>query len=182
MMAQLPPEARAAGVITYSSGNHGQAVALVARSFGIPAVVVMPETAPQVKVDGVRHFGAEVIVRRNDVGRSQGARRGGRGAAWADHGAAVRSSVDHRRRRDGRPRDPRAVSARDDDLRADGRRRSDLRRERRGQGHARRRSSRRRRAGGRGADVGARWPRSIRSRSSARRASPTACSRCVPAT
>lgn len=61
MVAQLTPEARAAGVITYSSGNHGQAVALVARSFGIPAVVVMPETAPRVKVDGVRHFGAEVI-------------------------------------------------------------------------------------------------------------------------
>ena len=61
MVAQLPPEARAVGVITYSSGNHGQAMALVARSFGIPAVVVMPETAPQVKVEGVQHFGAEVI-------------------------------------------------------------------------------------------------------------------------
>jgi threonine dehydratase len=61
MVAQLPPDARAAGVITYSSGNHGQAMALVARSFGIPAVVVMPETAPRVKVDGVEHFGAEVI-------------------------------------------------------------------------------------------------------------------------
>jgi threonine dehydratase len=61
MVAQLPPDARAAGVITYSSGNHGQAVALVARSFGIPAVVVMPETAPRVKVEGVKQFGAEVI-------------------------------------------------------------------------------------------------------------------------
>jgi threonine dehydratase len=61
MIAQLSNDARAAGVITYSSGNHGQAIALVARSFGIPAVVVMPETAPRVKVDGVRHFGAEVM-------------------------------------------------------------------------------------------------------------------------
>jgi threonine dehydratase len=61
MVARLPAEARAAGVITYSSGNHGQAMALVARSFGVPAVVVMPETAPRVKVDGVKHFGAEVI-------------------------------------------------------------------------------------------------------------------------
>jgi threonine dehydratase len=61
MLAQLPAESRAAGVIAYSSGNHGQAVALVAKSFGIPAVIVMPETAAQVKVDGVRHFGAEVI-------------------------------------------------------------------------------------------------------------------------
>jgi threonine dehydratase len=61
MLAQLPADARAAGVITYSSGNHGQAVALVARSFGIPAIIVMPETAARVKVDGVRHFGAEVM-------------------------------------------------------------------------------------------------------------------------
>jgi threonine dehydratase len=61
MIAQLPPDSRAAGVITYSSGNHGQAVALVARRFGIPAVVVMPETAPPVKVQGVRRYGAEVI-------------------------------------------------------------------------------------------------------------------------
>ena len=61
MLAQLTPEARAAGVITYSSGNHGQAVALVAQRFGIPAVIVMPETAPRVKVDGVRRYGAETI-------------------------------------------------------------------------------------------------------------------------
>jgi threo-3-hydroxy-L-aspartate ammonia-lyase len=61
MIAQLSPEARAAGVVTYSSGNHGQAVALVAQRFGIPAVVVMPETAPPIKVNGVRRYGAEVI-------------------------------------------------------------------------------------------------------------------------
>jgi threonine dehydratase len=62
MLSQLPPEARAAGVITYSSGNHGQAVALVARALGMPAVIVMPESAPRVKVDGVRQFGADVIL------------------------------------------------------------------------------------------------------------------------
>jgi threo-3-hydroxy-L-aspartate ammonia-lyase len=61
MIAQLAAEARAAGVITYSSGNHGQAVALVAQRLGIPAVIVMPETAPRVKVDGVRRYGADVI-------------------------------------------------------------------------------------------------------------------------
>jgi threonine dehydratase len=61
LVAQLPPAARAAGVITYSSGNHGQAVAMVARTFGIPAIVVMPQTAPKVKVDGVRQLGGEVI-------------------------------------------------------------------------------------------------------------------------
>jgi threonine dehydratase len=61
MIAQLSPAARSAGVITYSSGNHGQAVALVAQRFGIPAVVVMPETAPPIKVEGVRRYGADVI-------------------------------------------------------------------------------------------------------------------------
>lgn len=60
-LAQLSPEARAAGVITYSSGNHGQAVALAAQRLGLRAVVVMPETAPRVKVDGVRSYGGEVI-------------------------------------------------------------------------------------------------------------------------
>jgi threonine dehydratase len=62
MLAQLTDEERRRGVITYSSGNHGQAVALAARLLGAPAVVVMPETAPAIKVDGVRASGAEVIV------------------------------------------------------------------------------------------------------------------------
>ena len=62
MIASLSPDLRSAGVITYSSGNHGQAVALAARRLGIPAVVVMPETAPGVKVDGVRRYGGEVIL------------------------------------------------------------------------------------------------------------------------
>ena len=61
MLAQLSADARAAGVVTYSSGNHGQAVALAARRLGILAVVVMPETAPRVKVEGVRRYGGEVI-------------------------------------------------------------------------------------------------------------------------
>jgi threonine dehydratase len=61
MIAQLPAEARAAGVITYSSGNHGQAMALAARTLGIRAVVVMPETAPRIKADGARRLGAEVL-------------------------------------------------------------------------------------------------------------------------
>jgi threonine dehydratase len=61
MVAQLTPEQRARGVITYSSGNHGQAMALAARELGAPAVVVMPTTAPQIKVEGARGFGAEVI-------------------------------------------------------------------------------------------------------------------------
>lgn len=58
---QLPDELRARGIVTYSSGNHGQAVAYAARELGVPAVVVMPETAPAIKVDGVRTYGAELI-------------------------------------------------------------------------------------------------------------------------
>jgi threonine dehydratase len=61
MVAQLTPEERRRGVITYSSGNHGQAVALAARELGAPAVIVMPTTAPKVKVDGARRYGAEVV-------------------------------------------------------------------------------------------------------------------------
>ena len=62
MVAQLPAEERARGVVTYSSGNHGQAVALAARELGAPAVVVMPTTAPRIKIEGAKGFGAEVIL------------------------------------------------------------------------------------------------------------------------
>jgi threonine dehydratase len=61
MVAQLAPAVRSRGVITYSSGNHGQAVAISARAVGAPAVVVMPTTAPSVKVEGAKKFGAEVV-------------------------------------------------------------------------------------------------------------------------
>jgi threonine dehydratase len=61
MVAQLTSDQRRRGVITYSSGNHGQAMALAARELGAPAVVVMPTTAPSIKVEGARSFGAEVI-------------------------------------------------------------------------------------------------------------------------
>lgn len=60
-IAQLRDEERRRGVITYSSGNHAQAVALAAGLVGVPAVVVMPTTAPQIKVDGARALGAEVL-------------------------------------------------------------------------------------------------------------------------
>jgi threonine dehydratase len=61
MVAQLTPDQRRRGVVTYSSGNHGQAMALAARELGAPAVVVMPTTAPAIKVEGAKAFGAEVI-------------------------------------------------------------------------------------------------------------------------
>lgn len=61
MITQIPPNRREAGVITYSSGNHAQAVAYAAREMGIPAVVVMPRTAASIKIDGARGYGAEVL-------------------------------------------------------------------------------------------------------------------------
>src|SRR5256885_14448936 len=57
---RLPDPARKRGVITYSSGNHGQAPAYAAQLVGVRAVVVMPETAPAVKVAGVKKWGGEV--------------------------------------------------------------------------------------------------------------------------
>jgi threonine dehydratase len=62
MIAQLPKDSLERGVITYSSGNHGQAVAMAAQKLGAPAVIVMPTTAPQVKIDGCKSYGAEVIM------------------------------------------------------------------------------------------------------------------------
>ena len=59
-LSQLSEEDLAGGVITYSSGNHAQATALAARLQGTRAVVVMPTTAPAVKVEGAKRLGAEV--------------------------------------------------------------------------------------------------------------------------
>lgn len=64
-ISRLPAETRAGGVITYSSGNHGQAVAYAARLLGIRAVVVMPERAPAIKVEGVKRLGGEVVIADN---------------------------------------------------------------------------------------------------------------------
>lgn len=57
---QLPADAT--GVVTHSSGNHGQAVAYAASIRGLPAWVVMPRTAPALKMDAVRSYGAEVVL------------------------------------------------------------------------------------------------------------------------
>ncbi|MEI6804779.1 MAG: threonine ammonia-lyase, biosynthetic, partial [Burkholderiales bacterium] len=61
-MAQLTPAQLDSGVICASAGNHAQGVALSARKLGSRAVVVMPTTTPQLKVDAVRGFGGEVVL------------------------------------------------------------------------------------------------------------------------
>lgn len=60
LIGQLSAEERAKGVVAFSSGNHGQAVAWAASRYGAPAIVVMPQTAPATKVARTREWGAEV--------------------------------------------------------------------------------------------------------------------------
>ena len=61
-LASLTPEERAQGVIASSAGNHAQGVALAAHRLGVQALIVMPETAPRIKVDAVERLGAEVLL------------------------------------------------------------------------------------------------------------------------
>jgi threo-3-hydroxy-L-aspartate ammonia-lyase len=61
-IARLDQASRERGIIAYSSGNHAQGVALAARIFGVRAVVVMPVTAPGIKVAGAQRLGAEVVL------------------------------------------------------------------------------------------------------------------------
>jgi threonine ammonia-lyase medium form len=60
-ISSLSQEQRARGVVTHSSGNHAQGVALAAQILGVKAVVVMPRSAPQIKVDATRGYGADVV-------------------------------------------------------------------------------------------------------------------------
>ncbi len=61
-VSALPEEGRRRGVIAFSSGNHAQGVALAAKLHGVPAVIIMPADAPQVKIANTRGFGAEVVL------------------------------------------------------------------------------------------------------------------------
>lgn len=91
MTVQLAPDVRRRGVITYSSGNHGQAVALSAKLLGVPAVIVMPTTAPAIKVEGARGFGAEVIFE----GRTTIERKARAEAEQAARGLTMIPPFDH---------------------------------------------------------------------------------------
>src|SRR4028119_1686258 len=61
-MAQIAPDLLAQGVIAASAGNHAQGVALAARHLGARAIIVMPVTTPQVKVNAVISRGGEVVL------------------------------------------------------------------------------------------------------------------------
>ena len=74
-ISSLPTEKRKKGVIAYSSGNHAQGVALAAKIHEIPATIIMPEDAPEIKINNTRDLGAEVILydrlkeRREEIGQ-----------------------------------------------------------------------------------------------------------------
>jgi threo-3-hydroxy-L-aspartate ammonia-lyase len=91
MIARLDEAERARGVVTYSSGNHAQAVAYAAREFGIDAVIVMPEDAPRVKVEGTRRLGAQVI----EKGRTSEERRRRAEEVQAERNAVMIPPFDH---------------------------------------------------------------------------------------
>ena len=71
LMSDLSPEDRARGVVTASTGNHGQSIAYAAREFGAPATVWMPEVANPLKVASMRRLGAEVRFAGRDFDESR---------------------------------------------------------------------------------------------------------------
>ena len=92
-LSQLSDEQRKRGVVAHSSGNHAQAVALAARLLGMRAVVVMPDNAPEVKVDGVRGYGGEIVF----VGPANTERVQRAHEIADDEGLELVSSADDRR-------------------------------------------------------------------------------------
>ena len=90
-IAQLTPAELALGVITYSSGNHAQGVAYAARALGSKSVIVMPDNAPEVKVEATRALGAEVVF----VGPASSARRLKAEELAAAHGYTIIPPYDH---------------------------------------------------------------------------------------
>jgi threonine dehydratase len=84
-IAQLAPDELKRGVITYSSGNHAQGVAYAARALGSKAVIVMPENAPEIKIEATRALGAEVVF----VGPASSARKAKAEELAAAHGYTI---------------------------------------------------------------------------------------------
>ena len=81
-LSRFDERQRKAGVVTFSSGNHAQAIALSGRLLGIPATIVMPQDAPAMKVDATRGYGARVVLYdryrddREKIGRDLAAEHG----------------------------------------------------------------------------------------------------------
>ena len=71
-IASLSDEERSCGVIAASAGNHAQGVAMAAQMFGCKALIVMPESTPLTKINGVRYYGAEVILAGSNYDEAYG--------------------------------------------------------------------------------------------------------------
>lgn len=69
-LSRLSEAARRAGVVTASTGNHGQGVAYAGRTLGIPVTVVLPSNAPKLKADAIRAFGADVRAEETAIGKA----------------------------------------------------------------------------------------------------------------
>jgi threonine dehydratase len=91
-VSQLSDDQVANGIITYSSGNHAQAVALAGKLRGVRAVVVMPTTAPKVKVEGTRRLRGEVVFE----GTTSVERKLRAEAIAEEEGLAIVPPFDHR--------------------------------------------------------------------------------------
>ncbi|PRP98499.1 L-threonine dehydratase catabolic TdcB [Enhygromyxa salina] len=90
-VGRLDAKTLARGVVTFSSGNHAQAVALAARAFGVPATIAMPIDAPKVKLEVVRELGAKVVI----AGYTSEERRVVAYELAAESGAAIIQPFDH---------------------------------------------------------------------------------------
>jgi threo-3-hydroxy-L-aspartate ammonia-lyase len=89
-LARLTPEQKRHGVVAYSSGNHAQAVALAGQLLHIPALIVMPRNAPQVKANATRGYGGEIVFYERGESREVIAERLAR-----ERGLTVVPSFDH---------------------------------------------------------------------------------------
>ena len=84
-MLQLDAASRRAGVVTHSSGNHGQATACAAAAIGAPATIFMPADAPRIKIESTRRWGAAIVHYDRDTDDREGLAR--------DHGARTGATL-----------------------------------------------------------------------------------------
>jgi threo-3-hydroxy-L-aspartate ammonia-lyase len=90
-VSRLSDDERARGVITHSSGNHAQALALVCRLLGVHATIVMPQDAPRMKLAATRDYGAEVVIYDTE----KDTREAISGRLAAEHGYTLVPPYDH---------------------------------------------------------------------------------------
>ena len=134
LVSRLSTEERGAGVISASTGNHGQSVAYAARLFGVRATIVVPEGANPGKVESMRQLGAEVIFHGRDFDEAKVSLRGTGAAGRLPLRAQRQRAPPHRRRRHHRPGDPGGPAGDRGDHCAGGRGQRRRRRLHRGQG------------------------------------------------